>query len=315
MTSEDNTLLEIEDVSVSLPTPHGSVKAVDKTSFQIQKNETFVLIGESGSGKSILGLAIMRLLPKSAEFSGKIKLCGKNLVTLSEKEMRKIRGKTIASIAQNPYLSMNPSLHVGAQIAEPMRIHLRLPKIAAKEKVHSLLNYFDIKPANIRAKEHPYRYSGGMLQRAMIAMGVAANPELIIADEPTKGIDVIKKQNIASLFHKISEDGCSFLIITHDIGFAQEMADRIAVNYCGQIIEIAEKNEFFNKPLHPYSEALVNSLPENGFEPIQGQSPSMIDYPKGCRFHPRCKYADDKCRTNPPMAETNNRFVRCWLYV
>jgi len=309
-----DVLLKVSGVSVSIPTGQGAVHAVDDAAFSINKHEVFSLIGESGSGKSILGQAIMRLLPPNAVFSGKVELGGTEISALSEKEMQKVRGKTVASIAQNPYLAMNPGIRVGVQVAEPMRAHLGMNKEDAKARTCRALKYFDIIPAEVREREYPFQYSGGMLQRAMVAMGTAADPELIIADEPTKGVDVLKRRNIAAIFKKVASDGCAFLLITHDVGFARAMSNRIAVNYCGQIIEIAEKDAFFKGPLHPYSQALLDAVPERGMHPIPGSSPSMIEVPEGCRFHPRCPHKTERCLTNPPVVELEGRCVRCWMY-
>lgn len=310
-----NGILKVTDVCVHLATENGMVRAVDNASFSIGEHETFALIGESGSGKSVLGLAVLRLLPENAVFSGDISLAGTSLTDLSEKEMQKVRGKTIGSIFQNPYLSMNPGIRVGNQIAEPMWTHLSMTKAAARDKAVSLLERFSIVPGKTRAREYPFQYSGGMLQRTMVAMGTAANPQLIIADEPTKGVDSLKKQEIAETFRRVTAGGCAFLLITHDIDFAKALANRIAVNYCGEIVEIAQTDIFFREPLHPYSLALLDSLPERGMHPITGPSPSMIEVPAGCRFHPRCPFADNRCRAdNPPMTEMNGRSVRCWKY-
>ncbi|MBP2132197.1 peptide/nickel transport system ATP-binding protein [Methanomicrobium sp. W14] len=320
MTDERPALLEIDNLSVFIHTHRGPVRAVENTTFTIERGETFALIGESGSGKSILGLAVMRLLSPAAEVSGAIKLNSVDLGEIPEKEMQEIRGKSIGAIAQNPYLSMNPVMRVGDQIAEPMKTHLGMNREEAKERTRSVLKFFDITPPEIRYREYPYQYSGGMLQRAMVAMGTAAEPELIIADEPTKGVDAIKKRNIAATFRKVTGDGCAFLLITHDIGFARAMSTRIGVNYCGQILEIARTGDFFEEPLHPYSKALLESLPENGMKPIPGDPPSMIDVPEGCRFHPRCPYATDRCKTPPPFVKREageghgERYVRCWLH-
>ncbi len=203
-------ILKVTDVCVHLATENGSVRAVDNASFSIEEHETFALIVESGSGKSILGLAVMRLLPDNAVFSGDISLAEIFLTDLSEKEMQKIRGKTIWSIFQNPYLSMNPGIRVGDQIAEPMWTHLEMTKETAREKAVSLLERFSIMPGKTRAREYPFQYSGGMLQRAMVAMGTAANPQLIIADEPTKGVDSLKKQEIAETFRRVTAGDVPF---------------------------------------------------------------------------------------------------------
>lgn len=310
-------LLRVENVTVHLPARGGGiVHAVDDASFSIRDREMFAMIGESGSGKSILGSAVMRLLPPNAEFSGKILLGETDVLHASETEMQHIRGKTVASIAQSPYLAMNPGLRVGFQIEEPMRQHLSLTKELSAMKARSILKYFDIIPEEKRAREYPHQYSGGMLQRALVAMGTAADPRLIIADEPTTGVDVIQKRNIVTLFLRAAEKGCAFFVITHDIEFARAIADRIAVNYCGQILETAETKEFFKSPKHPYTQALLGALPENGLHPIPGQSPSMIHVPDGCRFHPRCPHVCERCQTEqPPVVETGDgTFVRCWLY-
>lgn len=307
-------ILQINNLSVHFLLEDEIVRAVDGASLSIRKNETFALIGESGSGKSVLGLAVLRLLPRNVHLEGEIIFNRANLLDLPEKKMRKIRGKQIAWIPQNPATAMNPSLRVGDQIAEPMQLHFGLKKSAALKKVNSLLEYFDIKPAEVRSKEYPYQYSGGMLQRALVAMGTSTNPELIIADEPTKGVDAIKKQSIANIFEKIKEEGKSTLLITHDLAFARKVADRIAVNYCGQILEICDARQFFDSPLHPYSKALLNSLPSRGLKPIGGVSPSMIKPPKGCRFHPRCEHVTEQCLTEPPVKDEKGNIVRCWLY-
>ncbi|HJJ41774.1 MAG TPA: ABC transporter ATP-binding protein [Methanocorpusculum sp.] len=309
-------LLRIEDLTVHLTTKDGFVHAVDSASFSIKEREIFAMIGESGSGKSILGSAVLRLLPDNAVCSGKIILNGMDIMSASKSDMQKIRGKTIASIAQSPYLAMNPSLHVGRQIEEPMIEHLSITKQMAKLKTRSILKYFDIIPEEKRAKEYPHQFSGGMLQRSLVAMGTAAEPKLIIADEPTTGVDVIQKRNIAELFSKVRDDGCAFFLITHDVNFARAIADYVAVNYCGQILEISEKEEFFKEPLHPYSKALINSMPENVMKPIPGNTPSMINPPFGCRFYSRCPYAEERCRDSvPELYDCENGSVsRCFIY-
>jgi len=233
---------------------------------------------------------------------------------LPEEELRKIRGKEIALIPQNPATSLNPVLKVGIQIAEPMEIHLGIDRKTAMQRVVNLLNYFDINPAEKRINEYPHQYSGGMKQRALVAMGTSTKPKLIIADEPTKGVDVTKKLRVVELFRRTKESNkLSLLIITHDLPFAEKLADRIAVMYCGQIVETCDAKTFFEEPLHPYSKALLDSLPSRGLKPIKGYSPSMVNPPKGCRFHPRCEYATSKCLEEPPPIANGNG-VRCWLY-
>lgn len=312
-----SSILRVENVTVHIPSgDKGIVHAVDDASFFIRENEMFAMIGESGSGKSILGSAVMRLLPPNAVYSGEIFLLDTDVLKASEKDMQKIRGKTVASIAQSPYLAMNPGLRVGFQIEEPMREHLSMTKELSAMKARSILKYFDIIPEEKRARQYPHQFSGGMLQRALVAMGTAADPQLIIADEPTTGVDVIQKRNIIGLFRQVAEKGCAFFLITHDIDFARALADRIAVNYCGQVLEIMDKKDFFSNPKHPYSKALLQALPENGLHPIEGTSPSMINVPSGCRFHPRCHEVCERCRTEEPPSVSlgDGIMVRCWKY-
>ncbi|RLI74819.1 dipeptide ABC transporter ATP-binding protein DppD [Archaeoglobales archaeon] len=309
-----NDVLVVKDLQVHFILENTSVKAVDGVSFNVHKGETLALIGESGRGKSVLGMTILRLLPKNVRVNGKILFNESNLLELPEEELRKIRGKEIALIPQNPATSLNPVLKVGIQIAEPMEIHLGIDRKTAMQRVVNLLNYFDINPAEKRINEYPHQYSGGMKQRALVAMGTSTKPKLIIADEPTKGVDVTKKLRVVELFRRTKESNkLSLLIITHDLPFAEKLADRIAVMYCGQIVETCDAKTFFEEPLHPYSKALLDSLPSRGLKPIKGYSPSMVNPPKGCRFHPRCEYATSKCLEEPPPIANGNG-VRCWLY-
>lgn len=288
-----------------------TVKAVDGVSFHVSEGEALALIGESGSGKSVLGMTILRLLPENVRVGGKILFNGLNLLELPEEGLREIRGREIAWVPQNPATSLNPVLRVGIQIAEPMEVHMGIDRKTAIQRVVGLLRYFDINPAEKRVNQYPHQYSGGMRQRALVAMGTSTQPRLIIADEPTKGVDVTKKVRVAELFRKIKKNSKpSLLIITHDLPFAERLADRVAVMYCGQIVEVCDARTFFEEPLHPYSKALLNSLPSRGLNPIKGYSPSMVNPPEGCRFHPRCDHATDKCLKEPPF----DGEVRCWLY-
>ncbi len=310
-----NDILVVKDLQVHFILENTSVKAVDGVSFNVRKGENLALIGESGSGKSVLGMTILRLLPKNVRVNGKILFNGSNLLELPEEELRKIRGKEIALIPQNPATSLNPVLKIGIQIAEPMEVHLGIDKKIAIQKVINLLKFFDINPAEKRVNEYPHQFSGGMRQRALVAMGTSTKPKLIIADEPTKGVDVTKKLRVVELFRRIKENNkLSLLVITHDLPFAEKLADRIAVMYCGQIVEVREAKTFFEEPLHPYSKALLDSLPSRGLKPIKGYSPSMVNPPQGCRFHPRCEYATSKCLEEPPLISNGNNNVRCWLY-
>ena len=302
-------MLKIVNLKVYFKTDLGIVKAVDGVDLEVHKGERFTLIGESGSGKSVLAVSILRLLPKNAEICGKIIFNGKNLLELSEEEMRKIRGRKIAWIPQSQS-SLNPVLTVGFQSAEPMIEHLGLDKKSAFAKILKIFDFLGI--GRYRARDYPHQFSGGMRQRVLVAMGISTSPELIIADEPTKGLDASKRAQIVELFRKIGDK--TMLIITHDLNFAEKLASRIAVMYCGKIVEVSPAEYFFNEPLHPYSKGLLNSIPSRGLKPIKGFQPSMINPPKGCRFRERCEFASERCEIEPPLIGVDGRFVRCWLY-
>lgn len=307
------SLLEIIDLKTHFPTPDGLVRAVDRIDLSIREKETFGLIGETGCGKTVLGLTIMRLLPPTATVGGEIIYKGKNLLEVDEAEMREVRGEEIAMILQNPTTSLNPVLKVGDQIAEAIRLHQGLNKRDAKEKAIEMLDAVKIPSPSGRANEYPHEFSGGMKQRVMIAMGLACDPSLIIADEPTKGLDVTIKAQIIELIKKVTEKK-AMLLITHDLGVARELCDRIALMYAGELVEYATLREIFEDPLHPYTRGFLGSLPDRGLVPIPGMTPSLIDLPDGCRFHPRCEYATDVCRQkHPEMIEVEGgHFVRCF---
>ena len=309
------TLLRITNLKTWFPTRDGLVKAVNAVDLEIGEKEKLGLIGETGSGKTILGFSIIRLFHSSIKIEGEIVYKGCDLLKLSEEEMRKIRGREIAMILQNPTTSLNPVLTVGNQIAEAIRLHQRLDKRAAKEKVVEMLEAVKIPSAEKMANEYPHEFSGGMRERAMIAMALACNPSLIIADEPTKGLDVTIKTQIVKLMKEVTKQR-SMLFITHDLGTAAEICDSIAVMYAGELVEYAKTEDIFKNPQHPYTQGFLNSLPEMGLKPIRGMSPSLIDLPSGCRFHPRCDYAKEICKTkHPKLVEIENgHFVRCLLY-
>jgi peptide/nickel transport system ATP-binding protein len=306
-------LLEIIDLKTHFPTPDGIVRAVDKIDLSIREKETFGLIGETGCGKTVLGLSIMRLLQPTTMVEGKITYRGKNLLEVSEAEMREIRGEEIAMILQNPTTSLNPVLRVGEQIAEAIRLHQGLKKKDAKQKAIEMLDSVRISSPSGRANEYPHEFSGGMKQRVMIAMGLACNPSLIIADEPTKGLDVTIKAQIIELLKEVTELK-AMLLITHDLGVARELCDRIALMYAGELVEYAPLDEIFENPLHPYTIGFLNSLPKKGLVPIPGISPSLIDLPGGCRFYSRCDQAKEICRQkHPELIEVDNgHFMRCF---
>ena len=306
-------ILRISELKTCFSTPDGLVRAVDTIDLSIRERETVGLIGETGCGKTVLGLTIMRLLQSSTTVEGTILYNGTNLLEVSEAEMRKIRGEEIAIILQNPTTSLNPVMRVGEQIAEAIRLHQGLNKKDAAEKAVEMLDAVKIPSPSRRANEYPHEFSGGMKQRVMIAMGLACNPSLIIADEPTKGLDVTIKSQIIRLLKEVTEEK-AMLLITHDLGVARKLCDRIALMYAGELVECAPAGEIFDAPLHPYTIGFLGSLPRNGLVPIPGMSPSLINLPDGCRFHPRCANAKAICqKKHPGMVEVEDgHFVRCF---
>ncbi len=309
--------MRIRRLRVYFNTPEGLVKAVDNVELDVYEGEVLAIVGESGSGKSVLGLAILGLLPPNTIVEGSIIYDGVNLVELGENVFREIRGTGIAWIPQDTDASLNPVLKVGFQIAETPLEHGKLSRKLIWSFSEKLLESLGVKPPRLRAREYPHQLSGGMKQRVLVAIGVSGNPRLLIVDEPTKGVDVVRKRQLLNLLKNIknSNPKLTILLITHDIPFIEELADRIAVMYCGQIAEISTRTRFFTKPLHPYSKMLLESLPNRGFKPIPGELPSMINPPRGCRFHPRCPHIMDTCRRlEPPLVEVDGNYVKCWKY-
>ncbi|KAF2957254.1 peptide ABC transporter ATP-binding protein [Thermotoga sp. Ku-13t] len=316
-------LLRVEDLTVKFFTSDGIVHAVDGVSFSVGTEEVLGMVGESGCGKSVTSLAIMRLLPvpPARIVSGKVFFDGKNLRELSETEMRKIRGNAISMIFQEPMTSLNPVITVGKQIAEAITAHQNVSLEEAKKKAIQLLRLVGIPNPEKRYNDYPHQMSGGMRQRAMIAMALACNPRLLIADEPTTALDVTVQAQILDLIAQLKKTfGMSVLLITHDLGVIAEMCDRVIVMYAGQIVEEAPCVDLFESPLHPYTEGLLRSIPklEPGKKPlytIEGNVPNAMDLPAGCRFHPRCVYAFNLCREKVPALINVNehRRVRCFL--
>ncbi len=310
-------LLSIQNLKAHFHTEDGAVRAVNGVDLDIEEGEKVGLIGETGCGKTVLGLAILRLLSENTTVEGRILYKGKDLLTMSDKEIRKIRGKEIAMIFQNPLSSMNPVLTVGTQIAEPVELHQHLKKQDAMQKVIEMLKSVKIPSPHERAKEYPHEFSGGMRQRAMIAMGLICMPSLIIADEPTTGLDVTIQGQIVELMSEMLRDsGTSMLLITHDLAVAAELCDYIAMMYPGEIVEYASIRDLFKDPKHPYTRGFLDSLPGRGLKPIAGISPSLINLPVGCKFHPRCSFATKRCKNNrPELIEVGKKhYVRCFLY-
>ena len=311
------TLLGIRNLKVYFYSEDGVVRAVNDVDLDIGEGETLGIIGETGCGKTILGLSILRLLSENTKVEGRILYRGEDLLKLSDNEMRKIRGKEIAMIFQNPLSSMNPVLTIGTQVAEPVELHQHLKDRNTKEKVIEMLKSVRIPSPSKRVDEYPHEFSGGMRQRAMIAMGLICMPSLIIADEPTTGLDVTIQAQIVELMKDVLKDsGTSMLLITHDLGVAAELCDYMAVMYPGEIVEYAGVRDMFKNPKHPYTRGFLDSLPGRGLKPIPGMSPSLINIPEGCKFHPRCSYATGRCKKERPQMKKvgEKHFVRCFLY-
>ncbi|HNB21299.1 MAG TPA: ABC transporter ATP-binding protein, partial [Candidatus Melainabacteria bacterium] len=285
-------LLEIQGLKTVFPTENGLAVAVDDLGFSVQKGSVLGIVGESGCGKSITSLSVLRLVPPPGRIvSGKILFEGRDLLTLSEAQMRSVRGNQIALIPQDPMTSLNPVYTVGDQIMEAIELHQKVGKKEARQRAIEVLDQVRIPQAASRIDDFPHQFSGGMRQRVMIAMALSCNPKLLIADEPTTALDVTVQAQILELLRTIQrEHGMSILLITHDLGVVAEMCDNVAVMYAGSVVEMAEVNELFKNPLHPYTIGLMNSLPRPGnkrLTPIQGQPPSLVDLPKGCRFADR----------------------------
>lgn len=307
-------LLNIINLKTQFPTQDGMVKAVDTVDLQIAKGERIGLIGETGCGKTVLGMSIVRLLPPSTTIEGSILYRGRDILQLNEEEMRRLRGKEISMILQNPTTSLNPVLKIGDQIAEAIQLHQKLGKKEAKSKAVTMLKSVNIPDALRRADQYPHELSGGMKERVMIAMGLACDPSFIVADEPTKGLDAKTKMQIIDLLREATAQK-SLLMITHDLGVAEAICDRIAVMYAGELLEDASSRVILKEPIHPYMQGFINSLPSRGLMPIPGTSPSLIAPPPGCRFHPRCGRAMKICeRRHPEMVEVEKgHYVRCLL--
>lgn len=316
-------LLDVQDLKTYFYTENGVVPSVDGVSFQINKGETVGIVGESGSGKSVTSLSIMGLLSKPGKIvGGKIQFDGQDLVSLSQREMRRIRGNEISMIFQEPLTSLNPVFTVGFQIAEAIRLHQKANKAEAKEKTIELLKKVGIPRPDKVYSSYPHALSGGMRQRVMIAMALSCNPKLLIADEPTTALDVTIQAQILHLMKQLIRDyGTSIIMITHDLGVVAEMVDRVIVMYAGQVVEQTDVFTLFSQPRHPYTLGLLKSTPKihelkAELESIEGTVPNPSNMPKGCRFAPRCPYAMDKCVKDVPRLEVLNpgHQVRCWLH-
>jgi len=303
-------LLVIKDLRTHFYTEEGVVPSVNGVSFCVKTGETLAIVGESGCGKSVTSLSIMGLIADPGKIvGGEILFQGKDLVKLSDKEMRKLRGSQISMIFQEPMTSLNPVFTIGFQIGEVLQLHEGLSKHQAKERSVEMLKLVGIPRAVKVAQQFPHQLSGGMRQRVMIAMALACNPKLLIADEPTTALDVTIQAQILELMAKLSKErDTGVILITHDLGVVAEMADRVIVMYAGEVVEEADVFTLFGSPKHPYTRGLLLSLPKideqrEELDSIEGTVPNPLDMPKGCAFHPRCSLADDKCRTSRPQLE------------
>lgn len=321
---QNDYLLEIKNLKTTFATEKGRVTAVDGLSFHIHAGETLGVVGESGCGKSVTAESIMRLLNESTTtYEGEINYKGKNLLTLTKDEMRSIRGNNISMIFQDPMTSLNPVYTIGNQIAESIMIHQKLSKDEALQKAVEMLKLTGIPAPEKRVHEYPHELSGGMRQRVMIAMALACQPNLLIADEPTTALDVTIQAQILDVIQDLKNElNMGVVLITHDLGVVAEVCTRVVVMYLGQVIEEADVDTLFYNPLHPYTKGLLQSIPQmdgdrsQKLHVIHGIVPSLHEIPKGCRFAPRCAYADVKCLQEPPDLEEagKGQKVRCWHF-
>jgi oligopeptide transport system ATP-binding protein len=318
-------LLEVKNLSTQFFTQDGIVRAVDDVSFYVMPGETLGVVGESGCGKSMTGLSIMRLIPSPPGkiVSGEIVFNGQDILQMSDNEVRRIRGHEIAMIFQDPMTSLNPVLTINRQISEALQLHLGMNKDQARARSIELLQMVGIPNADERIDQYPHQFSGGMRQRVMIAMALSCNPKLIIADEPTTALDVTIQAQILDLMRTLqSERDTGVIMITHSMGVVAGMADRVQVMYAGHIVEAASTEEIFGNPRHPYTVGLMKSIPrldatnKEKLEPIRGLPPDLIDLPDMCPFVPRCNFARDKCeQKRPPLLQVNEgHYSACWFW-
>ena len=318
-----NRLLNIENLSVLFKLGKNKNKVVNNINFYLKEKETLGIVGESGSGKSVTSLSILRLLPKDiTDVKGKIEFEDKNILECNKEEMIDIRGNKISMIFQEPMTSLNPTLTVGYQVTEALLLHKNVTKKEAMEKGVKLLKDCGIPSPEQRFYEYPHQMSGGMRQRIMIAMALACEPKILIADEPTTALDVTVQAQILELLRDIKENNdMSIILITHDFGIVHEICDRVIVMYAGEIVEIGNKKEIFKNPRHPYTKGMIESIPKltdnvDRLKSIDGSVPDINNMPKGCRFAPRCNYAKDIClEESPEMFKVNEEHLsKCFLY-
>lgn len=321
-------VLAVDNLSTWFDTEQGPLKAVDGVSFQLDAGDTLGIVGESGCGKTVLSLSIMGLVPTppGRYVSGRVELSGRDLLSLSEREMRKVRGKAISMIFQEPMTSLNPVFRIGAQISETIRLHQGCNRAESHHKAIEMLDLVGIEVPEKRIKDYPHQLSGGMRQRVMIAMALACHPRLMLADEPTTALDVTIQAQILALINDLKRDmGTSVILITHDLGVIAENAQQVAIMYAGKFVEYADVKDLFSHPLHPYTEGLLHSIPRiegcynrnNRLPMLPGGVPDLSRLPRGCTFHDRCPYVMPICRDEEPAFIEKSfpkRHVHCWKY-
>ena len=308
---EDKHLLEIRDLHVSFPMGRETVRAVNGVSLTLEKGESLGVVGESGCGKSVTFSAVMRLLSSPpAVINGEILLNGRDIMKLTEKQMQKVRGKEISMIFQEPMRSLNPVMLIGKQITEALLLHENMTRAEASERALDLLRFVEIPDAGSRLNSYPHQLSGGLRQRVMIAIALACNPQILLADEPTTALDVTIQAQILDLLKRLqAEAGMSIVMITHDLGVVADIVDKVAVFYAGSVVEQADRETIFGDPKHPYTSGLLKCIPTLGTSAkrlpvIEGNIPNPSDLPEGCAFRTRCRYATDLCRAEkPPQVE------------
>ncbi|GAA2848975.1 ABC transporter ATP-binding protein [Pseudonocardia halophobica] len=319
-TADDEIVLSVRNLSVEFATGNGYTRVVDDVSFSLRPRETMGIVGESGSGKSVTSMSIMRLIPTPPGriANGEIVFAGQDLLQLSELEMRRIRGDRISMIFQEPLTALNPAYTIGNQLVEAIRTHREITRKQATERAAELLDLVGIPSPRQRLLDYPHQFSGGMLQRAMIAGALACDPELLIADEPTTALDVTIQAQILELLRRVQEEfGMSMLFISHDLGVIADVCDRVGVMYAGQLVESSDVFELFARPFHPYTEGLLRAMPQHtaGSEelvPIPGTTPDLASVEAQCRFEPRCRHAVAGCgETVVPLETVGAREVRC----
>jgi oligopeptide transport system ATP-binding protein len=316
-------LLEVQDLKAVFPTRDGVVKAVDGVSFRLDPGETLGIVGESGSGKSVTALSVMRLLQRPGKIvGGQVMFKGRDLIKISEKEMQEIRGQEIAMIFQDPMTSMNPVFRTGWQVAEPVRLHQNLHKAQAMGVAVSMLGKVGIPSPESRVRDYPHQFSGGMRQRAMIAMGLTTMPKVLIADEPTTALDVTIQAQILELLRNVNQEfGTATILITHNLGVVAGMCERVMVMYAGRIVESGPTVDVFAHPKHPYTWSLLRSIPRLDAErheplkPIEGLPPDLMALPPGCAFHPRCSFKVERCLRDVPALNRvgETQLAACWV--